>query len=85
MDKRYLQANKEAKLSLYITVCYLICWSFFAYFSYDEIGIFGLPLWFELSCIFAPISFIIVCSIVVKYLFKDISLEIQADKKTCNE
>lgn len=78
-DKRYLQANKEAKLSLFITILYLLMWVISAYSLGDRPGIFGFPAWFELSCIFTPIAFIIICYLVVRYCFKDISLENASD------
>lgn len=75
MDKRYLQANQEARLSLYITLLYLILWTASAYCLGSETDLFGFPMWFEISCVFTPIGFVLICYIVVKYWFKDISLE----------
>jgi len=75
VDKRYLQANKEAKLSLYITLFYLICWVLSAYFLGDTPGMLGFPAWFEISCVLTPIGFIFICYLAVKYRFKNISLE----------
>lgn len=77
IDKRYLQANKEARLSFYITVLYMVCWILSAYFLHNRQGIFGFPAWFEVSCLFTPIGFIIICYFVVKTQFKNISLENQ--------
>ncbi|MCX8657029.1 DUF997 family protein [Gilliamella sp. B2894] len=75
MDPRYKQANKEAKLSLLLTILYLIGWMVCAYCVSDSIGFLGLPLWFELSCMMVPLGFILLCWIIVKFLFKNISLE----------
>ncbi len=75
MNIRYKQASKEAKLSLLLTIIYLIAWIFTAYFGSDEKGLLGLPLWFELSCILVPFVFIILCWIVVRVQFKNIPLE----------
>lgn len=75
MDTRYKQASKEAKLSFLLTIIYLVAWIFSAYFGCNEIGLLGLPLWFELSCILIPIGFILLCWIVVKIQFHDIPLE----------
>lgn len=85
MDKRYLQAHKEARLSLYITVCYLISWVCFAYFLGDTPGVIGFPAWFELSCILTPIGFVLVCYWVVKYQFKIISLEYHSTESSSCE
>ncbi|SCB88649.1 YhdT family protein [Gilliamella intestini] len=75
MDARYKQANKEAKLSLLLTFIYLLGWVICAYCISDKIGFLGLPLWFELSCIIVPLGFILLCWLVVKFQFKNISLE----------
>ncbi|HHF1038666.1 TPA: DUF997 family protein, partial [Haemophilus influenzae] len=34
------------------------------------------PLWFELSCIYLPILFIVIGYWIIKIIFQDISLEI---------
>ncbi|OCG22518.1 YhdT family protein [Gilliamella apicola] len=75
MDARYKQANKEAKLSLLLTFIYLLGWIFCAYYVNDKLGFLGLPLWFELSCIMVPLGFILLCCLVVKFQFRNISLE----------
>ena len=75
MDTRYKQANKEAKLSLLLTIIYLLGWIVCAYGAGDRTGFLGLPLWFELSCIMVPVGFILLCWVVVKFHFKNISLE----------
>lgn len=75
MTQRYKQANKEAWLSLAITILYLIAWSFCGYMLSDSQGLFGLPIWFETACIFVPIGFVIVCYIVIKTQFKIIALD----------
>ncbi|OCG33527.1 hypothetical protein A9G34_05635 [Gilliamella sp. Choc4-2] len=75
MDTRYKQANKEAILSLLVTVIYLIAWVVTAYNIGNESGILGFPMWFELSCIMSPLSFILLCWGIVKFQFKNISLE----------
>ena len=75
MDRRYKQANKEAKLSLLLTLIYFAAWIISAYTVKDQTGFIGLPLWFELSCIMVPLGFILLCYIVVKKQFKNIPLE----------
>ncbi|WP_392553071.1 YhdT family protein [Orbus wheelerorum] len=85
MDKRYLQANKEARLSLYITLFYLVCWVLSAYCLGDKLGILGFPAWFEISCVLTPIAFILICYLVVKCRFKDISLESCQPTKPINK
>lgn len=80
MDSRYKQANKEALLSLCLTLFYIIVWVLCAYYGGNSVGVIGLPLWFELSCLFAPIAFILCCYLIVKFTFKHISLEHSEDK-----
>ena len=75
MDRRYKQANKEAKLSLLLTLIYFAAWIISAYTVKDQTGFIGLPLWFELSCVMVPLGFILLCYIVVKKQFKNIPLE----------
>jgi len=35
----------------------------------------GLPRWFELSCVFAPLLFIVLCWLMVRLVFRDMPLE----------
>ncbi len=58
MDPRFLQAHKEARWSLYLTLAWLVVWGLSAWLGGNQIGIIGLPRWFELSCVFAPLLFI---------------------------
>ncbi|MFS1537410.1 MAG: YhdT family protein [Candidatus Phlomobacter fragariae] len=75
MDKRFLQSNKEARWSVFLTVAYLCSWIITAYFSNEGVGITGIPLWFELSCLYLPLIFILLCTLMVKFIFKQMSLE----------
>ncbi|HGN1704355.1 TPA: YhdT family protein [Providencia rettgeri] len=75
MDKRFLQSNKEARWSLYLTIAYMIGWVICAYLPSNTLGATGLPLWFEWSCLILPVIFILLCIMMVKIIFKDISLE----------
>ncbi|MGP1871550.1 MAG: DUF997 family protein [Arsenophonus sp.] len=67
MDKLFLQPNKDAYWSLFLTIAYLCSWIITAYFSCERKGIIGMPLWFELSCLYLPIIFIILCVLMVKF------------------
>lgn len=80
MEQRFKQANKEARLSLMLTFIYLLAWLITAYFLPSSIGITGLPLWFEISCILVPIGFILACWLVIKFKFKNMSLDANPDK-----
>ncbi|MDE9545747.1 YhdT family protein, partial [Xenorhabdus bovienii] len=54
---------------------YLVGWLLSAYLPSDAIGITGLPHWFELACLLLPALFIILCWLMIKFIFKDIPLE----------
>ncbi|KAF0856751.1 YhdT family protein [Pantoea dispersa] len=75
MDGRFLQANKEARWSLYLTLAYLAVWGASAWLGGTQSGITGLPRWFEFSCVFAPLLFIGLCWLMVRVVFRDMSLE----------
>ncbi|MFP1723712.1 YhdT family protein [Lonsdalea quercina] len=75
MDKRFLQAHREARWALDLTLGYLLLWIAAAYLPGNESGITGLPHWFEMSCLLLPLAFIILCWLMVRHLFRDISLE----------
>ncbi|MFP1797021.1 YhdT family protein [Lonsdalea quercina] len=75
MDKRFLQAHREARWALGLTLGYLLLWIAAAYLPGNESGITGLPHWFEMSCLLLPLAFIILCWLIVRHLFRDISLE----------
>lgn len=74
MDKRFVQAHKEALWSLILTFMYLLAWLITAYLPDNTLGITGLPLWFELSCVYSPILFFLLCYLMVRYFFKDMPL-----------
>ncbi|CAA2930515.1 YhdT family protein [Arsenophonus endosymbiont of Bemisia tabaci] len=75
MDKRFLQSNKEARWSVFLTVAYLCSSIMTAYLPGEEMGITGMPLWFELSCLYLPLIFILLFVLTVKLIFKQMSLE----------
>ncbi|HDV7283663.1 Predicted membrane protein [Mannheimia haemolytica] len=72
----YQQLTTEARWAVLLTLIYLLGWVGFAYFSPQGRGIFGFPIWFELSCIFLPVLFSIIATIVVKKVYKNIDLEV---------
>jgi len=75
MDKRFVQANKEARWALWLTLFYLIAWLLAAYLPDSTQGITGLPHWFEMACLLIPLLFILLCWLMVRVIFRDISLE----------
>lgn len=69
------QLLREVRWALWLTLCYLVGWVGFAYFSPTGRGIFGFPIWFECACIYLPILFIFLVIIVLKLVYKEIKLE----------
>ena len=75
MDKRFIQAHREARWALGLTLLYLLAWSLAAYLLDSDAGITGLPHWFEMACLLVPLLFISLCWLMVRGVFRDISLE----------
>ena len=75
MDKRFVQAHKEARWALWLTLLYLAAWIAAAYFPDAQQGVTGLPHWFEMACLLVPLLFILFCWLMVRVVFRDISLE----------
>jgi uncharacterized membrane protein YhdT len=86
LSARYRQAHKEAKWAVGLAIAYFIWWYVSAYaFSSTEITTtlpelyWGFPLWFLLACIIGPILFTVLCGLMVKFIYQDMSLEIEKD------
>ncbi len=75
MDARFTQAHREARWAFGLTILYLICWVAAAYLPNSELGITGLPHWFEMACLLVPLIFILLCWLMVRFIFRDIPLE----------
>ena len=75
MDTRFVQAHKEARWALWLTLLYLAAWLVAAYLPDSAIGITGLPHWFEMACLLVPLIFIVLCWAMVKLIYRDIPLE----------
>lgn len=75
LQQRYKQAAKEARWTFILTLLYVIGWCVCAYLPADTAGPLGFPLWFELSCIYLPILFIVVAFWLIQIVFQDIDLE----------
>lgn len=75
LQQRYKQAAKEARWTLGLTILYVIGWCVCAYLPENTVGPLGFPLWFELSCIYLPILFIVVAFWVIQIVFQHIDLE----------
>ncbi|SAE31148.1 Predicted membrane protein [Enterobacter cloacae] len=66
MDKRFVQAHKEARWALWLTLLYLAAWLVTAYLPDSAI---------EMACLLLPLMFILLCWAMVKFIYRDISLE----------
>lgn len=75
LQQRYKQAAKEARWTFGLTILYVIGWCVCAYLPENTAGPLGFPLWFELSCIYLPILFIVVAFWVIQIVFQHIDLE----------
>ena len=75
MDKRFVQAHKEARWALGLTLLYLAAWLASAYIPSSMQGFTGLPHWFEMACLLMPLVFILLCWLMVRFIFRDIPLE----------
>ncbi|MGX2947673.1 YhdT family protein [Frederiksenia canicola] len=73
--KHSQQIMREVRWSLWLTLFYLAGWVGFAYFSPTGRGLLGFPIWFELACIYLPILFVLLTTIVIKTVYKAIDLE----------
>lgn len=69
------QIHKEVRWALWLTLLYIIGWAAAAYCLPNSRGWLGFPLWFEAACLYAPLAFIGLMTLVVKFYFKNIDLE----------
>ncbi|GAL07296.1 YhdT family protein [Photobacterium aphoticum] len=86
LSARYQQAHKEAKWAIGLALAYFVWWFISAYAfapsgTEDTLPTLygGFPLWFLLACIVGPILFTVLCGLMVKYLYQDMSLEIEPE------
>ncbi|EKY3224339.1 YhdT family protein [Cronobacter dublinensis] len=75
MDKRFVQAHKEARWALWLTLLYLAAWLVAADLPDTQQGFTGLPHWFEMACLLVPLLFILLCWLMVRVFFRDMPLE----------
>ena len=78
LSQRYKQAAKEARWALGLAILYVIGWGICAYLPKGALGPIGFPLWFELSCIYLPILFVVIGYWIVKIVFLDIPLDVES-------
>ena len=78
LSQRYKQATKEARWALGLAILYMIGGGVCAYLPKGSPGPIGFPLWFELSCIYLPILFVVIGYWIVKIVFLDIPLDVES-------
>lgn len=79
MDRRFRQANFEALCSVVLALSFFVWWYAFAYGlgSGDPAHyrfVLGLPEWFFYSSVAGPTLFCVLAWLMVKLLFKNVSL-----------
>lgn len=79
-DPRFRIAHREALIGLGLAIINFIIWYGFAYGlgskkPSDYTYVFGFPAWFFYSCIVGFIVMVILLSLVVRFVFQDISLD----------
>lgn len=79
VDRRFRQANFEAFCSVTLALLFFLWWYGFAYGLGDrdpsQYGwVLGLPDWFFYSSVLGPALFCILAWLMVKFLFKPMSL-----------
>ncbi|ENY72657.1 DUF997 family protein [Aeromonas diversa] len=71
---RFILARREALLCLGLALLYFIAWYASAYAVPEAIALWGIPLWFLLSCMVMPLLFIALCAFMVERLFVEVDL-----------
>lgn len=79
-DPRFKIANREAWIGIILVIINFVWWYGFAYGMgsgsvKDYTYVFGLPAWFFYSCVGGFILMVILVSIAVKFLFKEVPFE----------
>ncbi|WP_050614462.1 YhdT family protein [Bacillus testis] len=79
--RRYFDlAHKEAKIGIVLVVFNFVWWFGFAYGlgsddPADYTYVFGFPAWFFYSCIAGLAVMIVLVTVIVKYVFKEVPFE----------
>lgn len=83
-DPRFKIAHREALIGVALAIFNFIWWYGFAYglgskplkeYKY----VFGLPAWFFYSCVLGFIVMAVLVTLVVKFWFVDVSLDVEED------
>ncbi|GLT19003.1 hypothetical protein GCM10007938_27850 [Vibrio zhanjiangensis] len=86
LSERYQQANKEAKWAVCLALAYFVWWYVSAYLIFPDPPketlpelYFGFPLWFLFACVIGPVVFTLLCALMIKYLYQDMSFDIDEE------
>lgn len=85
-DRRFIQANKEAVIAVVLSLAYFIWWYATAY-GFGDVPVseytyvLGFPAWFFYSCIAGFLIFAALAALMVRFLFKEVSLA-QSEENT---
>jgi uncharacterized membrane protein YhdT len=79
-DSRFKIARREAWIGIILVIINFVWWYGFAYGlgseSVEEYGyVFGLPAWFFYSCVGGFVLMVVLVTLAVKYLFKEVPFE----------
>lgn len=72
---KFHQSGKEALWALSLALLYLFCWWGASLLEHSTVTVWGMPLWFALGCVFAPLLFVFLCPLMIKGLYKDFDFE----------
>lgn len=80
-DKRFKIAQREAMIGIVLVVINFIWWFGFAYGMgsgnpEDYTYVFGLPAWFFFSCVVGFLVMVVLVTLTVKYLFKEVPFDV---------
>lgn len=68
-------ARREALFSVLLALLYLALWAACAWLVPPALTLAGWPLWFLLSCLFNPLLFIVLCTLMVHWCFRAVNLD----------
>jgi uncharacterized membrane protein YhdT len=79
-DSRFKIARREAWIGIILVIINFVWWYGFAYGLGSESVegyeyVFGLPSWFFYSCVGGFVLMVILVTLAVKYLFKEVPFE----------
>lgn len=70
---RFAQSNREALYALGLAGLYALVWWGGSLLE-GKGTLFGMPLWFAVSCVFGPLLFCLLPPVMIKLFYRDIDL-----------